>query len=150
MNDLQEIRRFWPKATQRGLRRFVPLSGGTGLDIVFWPSKQLWGVRRWRFRRSCTYIGPTIAAAMAAAGFAERKKGFFAEYNEVDTAVWLMVTKHHADKYAGKTRIPLKSRQRPRKGVRLGKRGRRLAPAASLGHAWDWAQRQNDRREAGQ
>lgn len=120
------------------------------MDIVFWPSKQLWGVRRWRFRRSCTYIGPTIAAAMAAAGFAERKKGFFAEYNQVDAAIWLKGIVRHDEDYAGKTRIPLVSRQRPRKKVRLGKRGRRLALAASMGHARDWSRNKRlDRGEIG-
>ena len=33
--------------------------------------------------------------------------------------------------------VKLVSRQRPRKGVRLGKRGRRLALAASIGEALD-------------
>lgn len=150
MSDLQEIRRFWPwmppphvdtdgyhtyTAERRGVRYLVHQH-----QAQWWLSVCNSGSRSWSevFVDEDGYRiggGDTIAAAMAAAGFAEREKGFFAEYNQVDTAVWLRVTKRHADKYAGRTRIPPQSRQRPRKGVRLGKRGRRLAFAASIAEA---------------
>ena len=148
MSDLQEIRRFWPKAKEFDV--FGPLYvakpfGATSFVIMECADGTYLAKRR---KTAWSFTGPTIAAAMAAAGFAERKKGFFAEYNQVDTAVWLRVTKRHADKYAGRTRIPLVFRQRPRKGVRLGRRGRRLAFAASMGHAWDWSRNKRlDRKE---
>lgn len=155
MSDLREIRRYWPWTRIRwpasaitSRRRNVSLSCDLTdefSDGLYWKvyigdgrhSPQKARNNPWTKEpcKSVTSYGLTIAAAMSAAGFGERKKGFFAEYNEVDTAVWLRVTKRHADKYAGKTRIPLESSQRPRKGVRLGKRRRRLALAASIGEA---------------
>lgn len=162
MSDLQEIRRFWPwmrECDWFGPRRAFWSRRYRGVQVVVARmDAALWAQAGWavtfcddrsrrrsksdpwdgnQFFTARSHKGSTIAAAMAAAGFAERKKGFFSEYNEVDTAVWMRVTKRHADKYAGRTRIQRESRQRPRKGVRLGRRGRRLALAASIGEALD-------------
>jgi hypothetical protein len=63
--------------------------------------------------------GDTIAAAMAAAGFAKRPKGGHAKLRAM-----LALSARLHPMLPGKTRIPLESRQRPRKGVRLGKRRR--------------------------
>ena len=46
--------------------------------------------------------------------------------------------------------VKLEGRQRPRKGVRLGRRGRRLALGASIAEALDLVrQKRLDRREMG-
>jgi hypothetical protein len=63
--------------------------------------------------------GDTIAEAMAAAGFARRPKGGHAKRRAM-----LALSARLHPMLPGKTRIPLAYRQRPRKGVRLGKRRR--------------------------
>jgi hypothetical protein len=131
MNDLAEIRRFWPKATWWGKNMHAAANGLRGLlwiervkaglhRVVYVPEN--WGRK--------DFDGPTIAAAMAAAGFARRPKGGHSKRR----AMLATSAKLHP-MLPGKTRIPLESRQRPRKGVRLGKRGRRLALAASIAEA---------------
>jgi len=177
MNDLAEIRRFWPKAT-------------TTLREVYSPTKNPLGPRSWYLSRGSdgewllsdwceiakTFVwhtGPTIAAAMAAAGFAQRPIGRYREtFNQYADRTQGKPVKHrawHARRYSDKPVMPfsdtcmrhddgtaswpvlLESRQRPRKKVRLGKRGRRLALAASLGEALDLVrQKRLDRGEVGQ
>ncbi len=147
MRDLAEVRRFWPRATQQGLRRWVPLSGGTGLEIVFRRGSDTWSVKDWRHGRVKTRNGDTIAAAMAAAGFGVREPDEYAR-NRQHKSRW--VTEFQRGEGGLFSMTPLQSRQRPRKGVRLGKRGRRLALAASMGEALELVrQKRLDRREVG-
>ena len=138
MRDLAEIRRFWPRAVRSWdgyIYSFHPLKDAR-LALVNRPAG-VWcladkrGAKVWtRHERS------TIAAAMAAAGFAARKVGKWRSLR-----LFLEAENRHPwnpdDWKPYKT--PLQSRQRPRKGARLGKRGRWLqAYAASCGGAGLW------------
>lgn len=156
---MSEIRRFWPwvKATDHfGMRGFWSTTH-RGVQVVaafykpFGQFPERWDVsffddRSRRRSKSAPWIGngffgppdgrgPTIAAAMAAAGFAQRPKGLFADYRYLTAAVWIETAKRNPERFAGRTRIPLESRQRPRKGVRLGTRQRRAALALSFAKA---------------
>jgi hypothetical protein len=124
VRDLDEVRRFWPRATQQGLRRWVPLSGGTGLEIVFRRGSDTWSVKDWRHGRVKTRNGDTIAAAMAAAGFGKRKPGPYAMHNRGMAGVARAWQK---GPWKGYDRVPHVTRQRPRKRARLGGKARRLA-----------------------
>jgi hypothetical protein len=85
---------------------------------------------------------PTIAAAMAAAGFGVRPKGTFRR--KARNVWWFCKCSVCRAKHG------FACRQRPRKGVRLGKRGRRLALAASIGEALELVrQKRLDRGEIG-
>lgn len=152
MYDLQEIRRFWPwmrPADWFGDKRAFWARTVRGVQVTVGEQDDAWGVsffddRRRRpsnnnprngnqfFTGPCHY-GPNIAAAMAAAGFGRRLPGIRAIWRRGDAPA-----------------IKLESRQLPRKGVRLGKRGRRLALAASIGDALDLVrQKRLDRGEVG-
>jgi hypothetical protein len=129
MRDLAEVRRFWPKAAEidfcgplyvaRPVRRHeltIAESLGGG-----------WFLSDWRDggpELSAVYRGPTIAAAMAAAGFGVRKKGWRAIDRKGRTEVSRAWQKGSWPDYC---RVPPQSRQRPRKRVRLGGKARRLA-----------------------
>jgi hypothetical protein len=119
MRDLAEVRRFWPRATQQGLRRWVPLYGGTGLEIVFRRESDTWSVKDWRHGRVKTRNGDTIAAAMAAAGFGVRKHDEYAR-NRRHKSRW--VTEFQRGEGGLFSMTPLVYRQRPHKSARLGKR----------------------------
>jgi hypothetical protein len=129
MRDLAEVRRFWPKAAEidfcgplyvaRPVRRHeltIAESLGGG-----------WFLSDWRDggpELSAVYRGPTIAAAMAAAGFGKRKPGPYAMHNRgmADVArAW------QKGPWKGYDRVPHVTRQRPRKRARLGGKARRLA-----------------------
>ena len=135
MNDLAEIRQFWPKATWWGKNMHAAANGLRGLlwiervkvglhRVVYVPEN--WGRK--------DFDGPTIAAAMAAAGFGERK---WTGYREKRPWWHQAREAHRLETGEVIDKQPLQSRQRPRKKVRLGKRGRRLALAASMGEALD-------------
>ena len=171
MSDLQEIRRFWPWVRAKDYapgvgfylhdRRGVYM--GASYSKAIWQFPAGWAVwahdnRKWRTHKSNPWSGadievgagvrhPTIAAAMAAAGFGVRPKGWRA----IDRLGRTQANKRtQQGLWPGYCRIPLESRQRPRKGVRLGKRGRRLALAASLGEALELVrQKRLDRGEIG-
>lgn len=140
MSDLAEIRRFWPRAT------CLPLSDGR---LAWIPEKLClidlrvtkagnYAVVRHDPRDAWEVVGfgDTIAAAMAAAGFGRRLPGIHAIWRRGDA-----------------TAIKLESRQRPRKGVRLGKAKRLGRAAAELSivlRLWDLGeQRRLDRGEIG-
>lgn len=158
MGELQEIRRFWPwvrAKDQKQDRGFYPRNSrgvymGLGYSEALWKFPAGWSVwvtddRLWQTRKSNPWSGSdikteagvrhaTIAAAMAAAGFAARKVGKYRSLR-----LFLEAENRHpwdADNWKP-YKTPLQSRQRPRKKVRLGKRGRRLALAASMGEALD-------------
>ena len=171
MRDLAEIRRFWPwvKAKdQKPSRGFYPRNRrgvymGMGYSEAIFQFPAGWWIwvqddRDWRERRRNPWSGanvdtpagvryPTIAAAMAAAGFAERKPDKYARQRE-QLSRWVAECQRGEGDFFSMTQP--ESRQRPRKGVRLGKRGRRLALAASLGEALELVrQKRIDRREIG-
>jgi hypothetical protein len=132
MRDLAEVRRFWPKAAEidfcgplyvaRPVRRHeltIAESLGGG-----------WFLSDWRDggpELSAVYRGPTIAAAMAAAGFARRPKSKFRNQDKrAKYCGQILFPSSRVKPF--KTFTPMESRQRPRKGVRLGK-GRRAQAA---------------------
>ncbi len=123
--DLAEVRRFWPKAVEldfcgplyvaRPVRRHE-LTIAESADGS-------WFLHDWR--GGCAYHkAPTIAAAMAAAGFVARKVGMHRSLR-----LFLQAENRHPwnPEDWKPRRTPLQSRQRPRKGVRLGGKARRLA-----------------------
>ena len=119
MSDIQEIRRFWPKAVWWGANTHAAtnwLRGLLWIERVKLDSYRVVFAYPWRRRM---FDGPTIAAAMAAAGFGERKKGPCAKRNRQES-YWSLPGGY--DPF-----VKLEGRQRPRKGVRLGRRGRRKA-----------------------
>jgi hypothetical protein len=130
MRDLMEVRRFWPRATQQGLRRWVPLSGGTGLEIVFRRGSDTWSVKDWRHGRVKTRNGDTIAAAMAAAGFGQRKPDKYARQRQQKSR-WVAECQRGEGDFFSMTQPEY--RQRPRKGVRLGKARRAQAAKGRRG-----------------
>lgn len=153
MGDLAEIRRFWPMAVNVrlfGHKICVQPSKGSKFTLtkphVWWCiADQRGGL--WRY-----YERSTLAAAMAAAGFGERKRGEFAERRQrwLTTRSGALRLWGFAPTLSGYEPVKLESRQRPRKGVRLGKRGRRLALAASMGEALELVrQKRFDRGEIG-
>lgn len=163
MNDLQEIRQFWPwmrpphvdylghhdyQCIRRGVHYLAHQHQAQWWVSVVNQHSRSWSEVFVDDDGHRTGGGDTIAAAMAAAGFAERN---WTGYRQ-KRPWWRQARETHrleTGEVIDKTL--LESRQRPRKGVRLGKRGRRIAFAGSLVHAWDWSrQRWNDRREVGQ
>ena len=121
MSDIQEIRRFWPKAVSVRLHGHkICVQPSKGSKFTLTKPHVWWGIADQRGGLWTYYERSTLAAAMAAAGFGERLPGIRAIWRRGDAPA-----------------IKLESRQRPRKGVRLGKRGRRLALAASIGEALD-------------
>jgi len=166
MSDLAEIRRFWPHAGHWYLfgELYVPKPTRRYMLSATQSSDGSWYVTR--YEASCTrmafFDGPTIAAAMAAAGFAQRPIGRYREtFNQYADRTQGKPVKHrawHARRYSDKPvmlfadtcqrhddgtvawPVLLESRQRPRKGVRLGKLKR-----------WEqqdeWEERQEDRWE---
>lgn len=175
MGELQEIRRFWPwmrpadwfgdkRAFWAGINRGVQVTVGRRDAVLF--GKQGWDVSFFDsrpFRRCKTdpwngnqffttdpHFGPTIAAAMAAAGFAERKKpSEFTTMRRKFSALTKACQKH----WPSHTHKPLESRQRPRKKVRLGKAKRLGGASAELSivlRLWDLGDEQRlDRGEIG-
>lgn len=128
MRDLAEVRRFWPGATV--LDFCGPLYVARPVRWHWLTIAESfdggWFLSDWRDggpELSAVYRGPTIAAAMAAAGFAKRPKGGHAKRRAM-----LALSARLHPMLPGKTRIPLVYRQRPRKGARLGK-GRRAQAA---------------------
>lgn len=154
MSDLQEIRRFWPwmrECDWFGPRRAFWSRRYRGVQVVVARmDAALWAQAGWavtfcddrsrrrsksdpwdgnQFFTARSHKGSTIAAAMAAAGFAVKPEGKYRETNRL-CKVWRGISGEYVTP-------ALVSCQRPRKGVRLGKHGRRLALAASIGEALD-------------
>ena len=122
MRDLAEVRRFWPGATvldfcgplyvARPVRRHE-------LTIAE-SSDGSWFLHDWR-DGFAYHKAPTIAAAMAAAGFGVRPKGWRAIDRKGRTEASRAWQKGPWSDYC---RVPPQSRQRPRKGARLGNKKR--------------------------
>ena len=148
MRDLAEIRRFWPWVKTKDQKRdrgFHPRNRrgvymGLGYSEALWKFPAGWSVwvqddRHWSARKVNPWSGsdieteagvrhPTIAAAMAAAGFAERKPDKYARQRE-QLSRWVAECQRGEGDFFSMTQP--QSRQRPRKGVRLGQR-KRSAP----------------------
>ncbi len=125
MRDLAEVRRFWPKATKHDvfgpLYAAKPLSNGSIVILECAGGKGF--LVCWRGKAEVCG-GPTIAAAMAAAGFGKRKHGPYAMHNRGMAGVARAWQK---GPWKGYDRVPHVTRQRPRKRARLGGKARRLA-----------------------
>ena len=171
MSDLAEVRRFWPRATGNDDYYKVKVRG---VSLSIWATDDYgaphWEVcvidgradvakvraNRWhQLHRDNNPIGPTIAAAMAAAGFGVRPIGRYREtFNQFQDRTQGKAIRHrawHKRKYRdgpvmlfadlcnkhddGRLMWPvlLESRQRPRKGVRLGKARRTQAVRGGRG-----------------
>ncbi len=154
MRDLAEVRRFWPwmrpsdwfgdrrafwARTVRGVQVSVAFHGPV-LWSPGWYSVSVFDSRSRRWSKSSPRsgndffddrvgVGPTIAAAMAAAGFGKRKHDEYAR-NRQHKSRW--VTEFQRGEGGLFSMTPLVYRQRPCKGVRFGKRGRRLAQYVAL------------------
>jgi hypothetical protein len=125
MNDLAEVRRFWPNAGRRYLlgdcyiarpvEHFM-LGAVRSIDGSWSVTRYYDGLIRPRH-----FDGPTIAAAMAAAGFGQRKPDKYARQRQQKSR-WVAELQHRLDDLFSLTQ--LQSRQRPRKGVRLGNKKR--------------------------
>ena len=143
MSDLAEIRKFWPwmrpphvdylghadfQCRRRGVHYLAHQH-----QSQWWVSVVNWHGRPWSevFVDDDGYRiggGDTIAEAMAAAGFAKRPKGGHAKLRAM-----LALSARLHPMLTGKTRIPIAYRQRPRKGVRLGKGCRARAAKGGRG-----------------
>jgi hypothetical protein len=132
MNDLAEVRRFWPNAGRRYLLGDCYIARPVEHFMLgaVRSNDGSWSVTRYYngLIRPRHFDGPTIAAAMAAAGFAKRPKGGHAKRRAM-----LALSARLHPMLPGKTRIPLVYRQRPRKGVRLGKGCRARAAKGGRG-----------------
>jgi hypothetical protein len=148
VSDLQEIRRFWPwvKAKeQKSSRGFYPRNRrgvymGLGYSDAIFQFPAGWWIwvqddRDWRERRRNPWSGAncdtpagvryaTIAAAMAAAGFVERKPDKYARQRQ-QKGRWVAEVQRGEGSTWSLTQPEY--RQRPRKKVRLGQR-KRSAP----------------------
>jgi hypothetical protein len=125
VRDLMEVRRFWPNAGRRYLlgdcyiarpvEHFM-LGAVRSIDGSWSVTRYYDGLIRPRH-----FDGPTIAAAMAAAGFGVRPKGWRAIDRKGRTEASRAWQKGPWSDYC---RVPPQSRQRPHKGVRLGNKKR--------------------------
>jgi hypothetical protein len=125
VRDLAEVRRFWPNAGRRYLLGDCYIArpvehfmlGAVRSNDGSWSVTRYYnGVIRPRH-----FDGPTIAAAMAAAGFGERK---WTGYRESRPWWHRARAQHYRETGELLDRVPLASSQRPRKGVRLGNKKR--------------------------
>ena len=123
---LAEVRRFFPHARMNVVRYCVPMFNVRRSGLLVWSDASgMWtaqvirrGKRDFFGRWSREASSP--AEALRALGFAERSPGAFCNKNR------------HRAEYIRQfdfvvTDFPLQCTQRPRKGVRLGKRKRRGA-----------------------
>ena len=125
MSDLAEVRRFWPKAAKWYLFTDIYIAKPVAQHKIsisrhsngsWYVTRYLSKPLRWR----CQFFdGDSIAAAMAAAGFGVRQEGPYAERKR-QQHYWRFP--NGFDPF-----VKLDSRQRPRKGVRLGKERRAQA-----------------------
>ena len=138
MTDLQEVRRYWPRAVTMVSGEWYTAAG---LKADLYRIGQVWQVTITTpgdaYRRHCQ---PTIAEAMRAAGFGGRPqyamKGYhFAAANRSAAEVRMIMRNWRAG--TGRAPAPIErwveslyrlpalvSTQRPRKGARLGRRKR--------------------------
>lgn len=137
MSDLAEIRRFWPWVRAKDqkphgfyLRNRRGVYMGASYSEAMWLFPAGWSVwavdgREWPAYKINPWSGsdieteagvrhPTIAAAMAAAGFGVMPEGKHRETNRL-CKVWRGISGEYVTP-------ALVTRQRPRKGVRLGRR----------------------------
>ena len=111
---LAEVRRFFPHARLWLVRRgavIVGLRGRSRLSVSSTADGLVWFASRERGREFVCAMGETPAEALRALGFAERVPAW-------RLPMWLQL-KMLRD---GRNACPLQSTQRPRKGVRFGKR----------------------------
>jgi hypothetical protein len=155
MSDLAEVRRFWPwmrpsnwfgdkrafwSRTVRGVQVAVAFHGPV-LWSPGWYSVSFFDSRSRRWSKSSprsgndffdphASVGPTIAAAMAAAGFGERKPDKYARQRK-QLSRWVAECQRGEGDFFSMTQPEY--RQRPRKGVRLGKARRAQAAKGRRG-----------------
>ena len=129
MRDLNEVRRFWPKAAKWYLFTDIYIAKPVAQHkiSISQHSNGSWYVTRYQSKplRCQFFDGHTIAAAMAAAGFGVRKPDKYARQREQLSRWVAELQRRNGDLFS---MTPPQSRQRPRKGVRLGK-GRRAQAA---------------------
>ena len=127
MTDLQEVRRYWPRAVTMVSGEWYTAAG---LKADLYRIGQVWQVTITTpgdaYRRHCQ---PTIAEAMRAAGFGRRKPGFHSMLNLKMSEwhrYWLDTLGQNWRKLLWESGFPktYATRQRPRKGARLGRRKR--------------------------
>ena len=144
MSDLAEIRRFWPRAINVRLHGHkICVQPSKGSKFTLTKPHVWWCIADQRGGLWTYYERSTLAAAMAAAGFAQRPIGRYREtFNQYADRTQGKAIKHrawHDRKYRDKPvmlfaetcrrhddgtvawPVLLESRQRPRKGVRLGR-----------------------------
>lgn len=148
MGELQEIRRFWPRAVRVRLHGHkICVQPSKGSKFTLTKPHVWWCIADQRGGLWTYYERSTLAAAMAAAGFAEREPDKYARQRD-QLSRWVAECQRGEGDFFSVT--PPQSRQRPRKGVRLGRRGRRLALGASIAEALDLVrQKRLDRGEMG-
>lgn len=134
MRELAEVRRYWPRAKRYKSGNYSAVPNWRKWYACLFPCDDAWDISVGEVD-GCTrcHHAPTIAEAMRAAGFGPRRLGEFAR----------KATKRHEQQQriiesgrcgptwaAASARLlayyqpQLADRQRPRKGVRLGKRKR--------------------------
>lgn len=126
---LAEVRRFFPHAKMNIGRYCVPMFTMLRSGLFVWAdANDLWSaqiVRRGKrdsFRRAARNAS-SPAEALRALGFAER----VSELGSLKRAVWEHRKREPKSDGSIVTACQLRSTQRPRKGVRLGRRKRREA-----------------------
>ena len=144
MHDLPEVRRYWPRARYAGWNWHGWQSEDEpGVLYMRYSSERRWWRKRyelcldeeqggWRVIDSNWYQigrGDTIAEAMRAAGFGRRKPGFHSMLNLKMSEwhrYWLDTLGQNWRKLLWESGFPktYATRQRPRKGARLGRRKR--------------------------
>ena len=128
MTNLQQVRRYWPKARIQWIdttsTRFA-VPGGRGVWITVYPdgaTVTIDTIMSGRF----SYSGRTIPEAMRAAGFWVRPLGTTAIYrkgwHELRRDIQIAIG--FSPRVSSENHTRLQSRQRPRKGARLGARRR--------------------------
>jgi hypothetical protein len=128
--DFAEVRWFWPKAVELDFcgPLYVARPVRRHKLTIAESADGSWFLHDWR--GGCAYHkAPTIAAAMAAAGFWVRKKGWRAIDRKGRTEASRAWQKGPWSDYC---RVPPQSRQRPRKGVRLGREKRKARVIAGF------------------
>ena len=121
MTDLQEVRRYWPRAVTMVSGEWYTAAG---LKADLYHIGQVWQVTittpGGAYRRHCQ---PTIAEAMRAAGFGRRPLGEFASRLKRTRTVLYRRGTYRVIATIDWQPLPVHT-QRPRKGARLGRRKR--------------------------
>lgn len=144
--ELAEVRRYWPMAKRYRVGNYSAVRNWRKWYAALFPcDDDGWDISVGEVDGTTRYHhAPTISAAMRAAGFGMRPLGGFARQRQIrlsarrqSAAMWGFPAT-----LTGDDPVKLDTRQRPRNGVRLGKRKRRGADKEDARQFAQWREAQ--------